>query len=142
MIGFSYSLDIAVRMLMLLAASRQLLSTTAMMESLALPYHNSVRVIKLLVVAGLIETQRGRSGGVRLLVDPAEITLRQIIEIIDGPINLAYCSNHSNTCPIVGSCLLQRNLAQLERKINGLFSEVSLSNLIEGGENAFAKFSP
>lgn len=41
--------------------------------------------------AGLIESQRGASGGVRLARDPAGISVSEVVEIVEGPVVTQAC---------------------------------------------------
>jgi Rrf2 family protein len=41
--------------------------------------------------AGLIESQRGAAGGVRLARDPATLTVSEVVEVIEGPVVTQAC---------------------------------------------------
>lgn len=41
--------------------------------------------------AGLIATQRGATGGNRLARDPADVTVSEVVEVIDGPVVTQAC---------------------------------------------------
>lgn len=45
--------------------------------------------------AGLVKGKRGKSGGYRLIYDPARLTLRQVIEALEGPVELVGCTSQS-----------------------------------------------
>lgn len=63
------------------------------------------KVVQALVRAGFVRTLRGARGGIQLAKDPAHITLRQVIEAIEGPVRL-------NRCLLVpGECALERTCA-------------------------------
>ncbi|MEL7087563.1 MAG: Rrf2 family transcriptional regulator [Planctomycetota bacterium] len=55
-------------------------------EHLGVPTDSALKVLQALVRQNLLRSQLGRSGGYRLHTDPADISLLQIIEAIDGPI--------------------------------------------------------
>lgn len=79
-------------------------------------------IIRTLARAGLIRTMRGNQGGVTLARPPEEITLREVIEAIEGPIVLVQCmkgsSNciHQDNCPFLPVCedIQQMMVDQLE----------------------------
>jgi Rrf2 family transcriptional regulator, iron-sulfur cluster assembly transcription factor len=56
------------------------------------------QIINSLARAGMIETVRGAAGGVRLARSSGEITLRDVIEAIEGPITLNHCCHEMKTC--------------------------------------------
>jgi Rrf2 family protein len=51
-----------------------------------IPERFLLKVLKPLVAAGVLESLKGPSGGYRLARPPREITLRDIIEAVDGPL--------------------------------------------------------
>lgn len=55
-------------------------------EYLTIPTDSALKVLQALSRHNVINSQLGRSGGYRLEVEPREVTLRQIVEAIDGPI--------------------------------------------------------
>jgi Rrf2 family protein len=75
--------DYAVRALVDLAAHPET-SVREVAGQTAVPGAHLAKVIQSLVRAGLVETTRGRGGGVRLARDPAEITVRQAVEAVQG----------------------------------------------------------
>ncbi len=56
------------------------------------------KIVQRLVQAGLLRSQRGASGGVTLSQPPADISLRQIVEAIEGPITLNRCLRGPGEC--------------------------------------------
>lgn len=55
-------------------------------EFLGVPTDSALKVLQALVRQNLIRSQLGRSGGYRLHHDPRDISLLNIVEAIDGPI--------------------------------------------------------
>ncbi len=55
-------------------------------EYLSIPTDSALKVLQALSRHNVISSQLGRSGGYRVDAEPREITLRQIVEAIDGPI--------------------------------------------------------
>lgn len=62
------------------------------------------KVIQDLARAGLIRTQRGARGGVTLAEDPRTITLRRVIEAVEGPICFNRCLVRPGACPRDSFC--------------------------------------
>lgn len=79
-------------------------------------------IIRTLARAGLIRTMRGNQGGVALAKPPEEISLREVIEAIEGPIVLVQCMKgpshciHQDDCPFLPVCedIQRMMVAQLE----------------------------
>jgi len=62
------------------------------------------KVVQALVRAGYLRTLRGARGGIQLARDPEEITLRQLIEAIEGPIRLNRCLLRAGECALERTC--------------------------------------
>lgn len=57
------------------------------------------KIVQALARARLVVTSRGAGGGVRLARRPEEVTLRQVIEAVEGPLFLNRCLVHPGACP-------------------------------------------
>ena len=55
-------------------------------EQFHLPLPVLRNILKLLTMHGLLISTRGPNGGYRLAREPRKITLRQVIEVIEGPL--------------------------------------------------------
>ena len=52
--------------------------------------------------AGLVQGTRGSGGGVRLAADPTKVTLRRIVDAIEGPMALYACLEEGGVCRRAG----------------------------------------
>lgn len=98
--------DYAVRAVMHLArintGARAATSTVAQEQHI--PPSFLAKIISQLSIAGLLHTSRGARGGVTLARDPKDITLLEVIEAIDGPIQLNECVGEKGTCTFEENC--------------------------------------
>ena len=62
------------------------------------------KIISQLSIAGLLHTSRGAHGGVMLAREPKNITLLEVVEAVDGPIQLNICVGVQGTCPFEPNC--------------------------------------
>ena len=62
------------------------------------------KIIQDLAQEGLVRTRRGTAGGVCLLERPEALTLRRVIEAVEGPIRLNRCLVRPGLCPRDGFC--------------------------------------
>ena len=72
-----------------------------------IPVNFLPQIIALLGSPGWVTGVRGPGGGVRLEVDPAEITIKDVIELIEGPIAITKCLAGEIDCPREGRCPMQ-----------------------------------
>lgn len=62
------------------------------------------KVVRALARGGYVSTRRGPGGGIALARDPKKITLRAVIEAIEGPIRLNRCLIAPGACPLDRKC--------------------------------------
>ena len=127
----------AIRILMYCAANEGRLSR---IPEIAAAYSVSelflFKILQPLVENKLVQTVRGRNGGVRLGKPAAEITLFDVVRVTEDNFAMAECfENDSAECPLVDSCALNEAL----HKALGAFFEVLESYTIE--DLASARFS-
>jgi Rrf2 family protein len=79
-------------------------ATREIAEDQEIPASFLAKIISQLSIAGLIQTSRGATGGVRLSRKPEEISLLEVVEAIDGPITLNECVNDPSVCSFGDNC--------------------------------------
>lgn len=94
------------------------------------------KILQPLVEHGMVETVRGRNGGVRLGKPASDITLFDVVRVTEDNFAMAECFEKDATdCPLVDSCALNEAL----RKALGAFFEVlesyTIENLVESKSN-------
>ena len=112
----------AVRIMMYCAANGEKLSR---IPEIAKAYNVSelflFKILQPLVEHGLVETVRGRNGGVRLGRAATDINLLQVVRVTEENFAMAECfESDAAECPLVDSCALNEAL----RKALGAFFEV------------------
>ena len=99
--------DYAVRAVLYLARNtEQRIATNMIAEEQRIPPSFLAKIVSQLSIAGLLQTSRGARGGVVLAREPKEISLLEVIEAIDGPIQLNECVGENSTCSFDGECPL------------------------------------
>lgn len=111
----------AIRILMYCATNSDRLSRIA---EVAQAYNVSelflFKILQPLVEARLVETVRGRNGGVRLGRPAADITLFDVVRVTEENFAMAECfENDQADCPLIDNCAL--NLA-LREALGAFFS--------------------
>jgi Rrf2 family protein len=98
--------DYAVRAVLHLARINrgQRAATSAVAQEQRIPPSFLAKIISQLSIAGLLHTSRGARGGVTLARDPKDITLLEVVEAIDGPIQLNECVGENGICSFEENC--------------------------------------
>ena len=100
--------DYAVRAVLHLARNGdQRIATNMIAEEQHIPPSFLAKIVSQLSIAGLLHTSRGARGGVTLARDPKDISLLEVVEAIDGPIQLNECVGENSTCSFDDSCPLR-----------------------------------
>ena len=96
--------DYALRILsMLVEEGDELLSVRIAAERVGVPYSFARSIQHGLSHAGIIESVRGVRGGMRLKVDPEEISVYDVIVAVQGPLCINDCTAPNGECGLMGS---------------------------------------
>jgi len=83
--------------------------------------------------AGYVQSIRGAQGGYTLTKDPAQITVGDIITIMEGPIAPVDCVLTDDTdnryCDRAGACVTRGVWAKVRDSINEVLNSISLADL-------------
>ena len=84
-----------------------------------------------LAQSGLVQSFAGRNGGLTLSRPAADITMRQIIESIEGPICLNVCLTRPSECPRDTYCPGHGFWAGVQANLTSMLDEAKLSDLVQ-----------
>ena len=101
--------DYAVRAVLHLSrmGGNQRAATSAVAQEQNIPPSVLAKIMSQLSIAGLLHTSRGARGGVTRAREPTEITLLEVVEAIDGPIQLNECVGENSSCAFDHECPLR-----------------------------------
>ena len=98
------------------------LSGRALAAALGASEHTLAKVMHTLVRGGMADAVRGAQGGFRIARDPADVTLLEIYECIEGPFGDAGCLLGDPACdgaPCVMRSLMERLNAEAREHFRG-----------------------
>jgi Rrf2 family protein len=105
-------------------------------ERYPIPRRLLAEVLKDLAHAGLVESQRGATGGYALTRSPDELTLAEIVSALEGSPALTSCESHEgahDTCGVVPVCPIRSPLARIRAGIWSLMERTTLRSLLHAG---------
>lgn len=91
------------------------------------------QILNKLRRGGVIKSVRGSKGGYLLNKPKDEITVREIIEVLDGPFAVADCSKDRcprETCVGTESCVARLLWRKLEDNLDNFLGSVTLEDLL------------
>jgi Rrf2 family protein len=90
--------------------------------------------------AGLLASKRGVGGGYTLLRAPGEITLREVLRVLDGPLAPVPCAAEQPTehctCPDPRTCALRLTMMELRCEIAALLESRTIEDMVRLAPNA------
>ncbi len=122
---------------------------TRLMLDLALNYHKgnvflkdvasaediSEKYLSHLVIPlkanGLISSSRGAHGGYRLAKDPSLITIKDIVQTLEGNLSPVECIKNPSVCRRVSGCVTRDVWEKLDDKISDTLSSITLKDLVK-----------
>ena len=87
------------------------------------------KVLKMLTKGGILVSHQGSRGGYALSGKATDITAREIIEVMEGPVAITDCSS-SNGCP--RDCQVSASWQQVNQVVYGALSGLTLAQMAEG----------
>jgi Rrf2 family protein len=95
----------------------------------------SEKYLSLIVIplrgVGLVNSIRGAHGGYSLAKDPSQITMKEIVDVLEGDCSLVDCVNNPSTCPRVPICASHDIWAIIGGKISETLSSITLDMLVK-----------
>ncbi len=84
--------------------------------------------------AGLIHSVRGAQGGYRLAHAPEDITLGDIIRILEGPVTPSECVSEgceADNCERAADCVMHEVWGRVRNEINAVLDSITLADICE-----------
>jgi len=90
-----------------------------------------------LIDGGLIRSIRGSKGGITLARLPRDITLKDIVGLLEGPTAPVECLEHANACSKSGSCVTQEVWDEVGKAIDDVLVSKTLQDLVDRQQSKF-----
>ena len=105
------------------------LKTIAEQEEISQGYLE--QILPMLKNAKLITSSRGANGGYSLTKLPQKITLKNIIEALEGPVKITECVDNPKTCCKHKKCPSRKIWCKLKKTITKTLEETTLKDLVD-----------
>lgn len=120
--------DYALRIVAMLSKTGTQIEAKQIAEKNNVPYRFALKILRKLVQCEVVKSSRGVNGGYFLNKQPADISLKDIIEIFDGPIAVNHCIETPEICDNTGICPIRHRLIAAQQKFA---DELSMVNFAE-----------
>lgn len=123
--------DYAARALVFMArANKPTVSVAQMREQVGVSGPFLRKTMQKLHRAGIVHAVKGKGGGFAMARTPENITLKQLIEVLQGPLKLNDCVFARKLCSQHSACLLRHRLAAMERMLESETAGVTVRDLV------------
>ena len=131
MVRLSAKTDYALRAMLDLAMHPDSRTTfPAIAERQGIPRKFLPTVLQSLIQTGLVRTIRGYGGGIELSCNPAEVSVRQIVESVEGRQQLYDCGNRNIDCSGAMDCRLRDVLERAGNAMLSVLEDTKLADII------------
>ncbi|BBB65676.1 DNA-binding protein [Undibacterium sp. YM2] len=124
--------DYTLRTLMYLAQHEDRLVTIQEIAELhSISKSHLTKVVHQLGMSNMVETIRGRNGGLKLNLPPEKINIGDVVRNAESDFDMAECfDRHSNTCSYSGACILKGVLSRATDSYLSVLDAVTLADLV------------
>ncbi len=132
--------DYAIRALLCLAQQPSTVVPCGQVaRQYGIPESFAYKILRKLVVQGLAESRPGRPGGFRLAKAPIDITLRQVMEVFQGPIAVSPCVLDHEFCGRSSACPVCVKWRELTSHISKFLTDITLQELLDQQKDCLPK---
>jgi len=89
------------------------------------------KVFQALTKRGIVKSQRGVNGGYSLGRGPAEISLRDVVEAVEGPLLAYSCLNKQRDCYGEACCLIKDTFRTAASRVAEVLEQVTLEDIVK-----------
>jgi Rrf2 family protein len=120
----------ALRALIFLARVEERVTADRISAEARIPRRLLARIMAKLAHAGMVESEQGRGGGSRLARPASEITLREAVEVVEGPFGVTRCILEDRACGEGAPCALHEAWEEGQRAILDYLGAQTLEDFV------------
>lgn len=140
MLKINRQTDYAVRVVLALAKQGEgaRVSSAEIQREMLIPKALMARIVAQLAQAGLILTFPGRDGGLQIARPPSQISMKDVVEAFEGPIQISDCitPGGENDCPFIHVCPVRSKWGRIQSAMLREMKSILFSDLAEESLNA------
>ena len=125
--------DYALRIVGELAGLDQVADAKTISERTFVTQKFALKILHKLVKGGIVTSHKGAKGGYELSRSPDKITLKQVIELIDGPIAIARCLGNAEACSMnsdKSSCIYHHIFDKISFEVAMKLEAITISDVL------------
>ncbi len=125
--------DYAVRITGCLAAEKARLDAKMIAEKTGVTLRFSLKILRKLVAGGIVKSYKGAQGGYELAKAPKDVTLRDVIDSIEGKYYISRCLGNDFVCTQASSpcCTYQKVFKEVSDMVNSKLETYNFEDLLK-----------
>lgn len=125
--------DYAIRIISILCCSEKRLDAKTISEKASVSLRFTLKILRELVNSGLVVSYKGAKGGYEISRDPKDITLKNVIESIEGTYYFSRCLSDKFGCnrDLSGSCSFQKAFDDISKTVRDKLESYNFADLIQ-----------
>ena len=124
--------DYAVRIVGCLCEAGKRLDANSISDRTVVSLRFALKILRKLVAAGIVVSFKGTQGGYELAKKPNEISMKDVVEAIDGKYAISKCLTDNYECSrgMTGRCGYQRVFAEISQMVDKKLSEYTFDKFM------------
>lgn len=125
--------DYALRIVSELAEHNEKIDAKTLADNTHVTLRFALKILHKLVQGGFVVSHKGAKGGYVLKRSPSEISLKDVIELIDGPIGIARCLGNDETCSLnhdKAACIYHQIFDKISFDVSSKLGNITIADVL------------
>ena len=125
--------DYALRIVSALAEASDVIDAATLAERTSVTQRFTLKILHKLVQGGLVSSYKGVRGGYKLKQSPDSITLKCVIELIEGPIAIMRCLGNGEACTMVSdktACIYHYIFDEISLELSSKLNNITIADVL------------
>ncbi len=123
--------DYAIRCILFLAKEPERIFNVKEIARLQLiPGSFLAKILQKLVKAGIVKSSKGQQGGFKLAKRPEEISLLDVIEVIEGSVAMNICAVDKKMCSLSDTCSVHPVWVEIREVVGKRLKQCTFAELV------------
>ncbi len=125
--------DYALRIVCILAKEAGVLDAKTVADKTMVTPRFALKILRKLTMGNMVRSYKGANGGYELALRAEDITVKDVIELIDGPIEISKCIDADHICSRQGldksGCILHHIFSEISAQVSQKLDLVKISDI-------------
>ncbi len=100
-----------------------------------LPFPTVSKIMKQLAKENVVTSTQGSKGGYAVTKNTDDITLKMLIECLDGSSNIVTCMSDRGDCSYITNCSARGSMEFIDSEVGKIFDRITLKELLIKSDN-------